>query len=416
MCYIFPMVWDAIVIGAGPAGLAAGYAASKSGAKVLILEKNPKAGKKLFITGKGRCNVTNACDEREFLSNVVRNPHFLHAAYRAFSPADMMEFLTSQGVEVVVERGKRVFPKSYRAYEVTDALVNANKTNGVSFHFQEEVLGIEDSPEGFTVHTNRATHAGSNVVICTGGLAYPSTGSTGDGYRFAKNFGHEISPLSTGLTGLRVNSPFPKEMVNLHLKNVELHAKTPKKRYSEFGELTFREDYLDGPITLTLSSYLALLPPQEVELRLDLKPALSEEKLYLRIQRDIESNPRSSLSSLLGGLLPHDLIPFVLLLVSKSGTEIVSTLSSSFRRELAHFLKNVPFQYLGNNPYPRAIITVGGVSTKEVDASTMESKFIPGLYFGGEVLDLDALTGGFNIQIALSTGFLAGRSIAETLN
>lgn len=410
------MIWDAIVIGAGPAGLSAAIAASEAGAKVMVLEKNPKAGKKLFITGKGRCNLTNACEEREFLNNVVRNPHFLHTAYRSFSPQDVMDFLSSRGVETVIERGNRVFPKSYHAYDVTDAFVFAAKDNGVSFHFNEEVISITDSPDGFVVSTSRTKHVAQNVVIATGGLAYPSTGSTGDGYRFAKKLGHEVMPTSTGLTGLRVEERFPSRMNGLTLKNVSLTAKKEKKKWNEFGELTFRDGYLDGPIALTISSYLSTLSPKEVSLTLDIKPALEEEKLLARISRDIDNDPRSSLFSLLGGLLPRDFIPYFLSVLGREGEETVSTLSTNVRREIAHTLKSLSFTYLGNNPYERAIITVGGVSCKEVDSSTMESKLVPGLYFAGEVLDLDALTGGFNIQIALSTGYLAGKSIASTLD
>ncbi len=403
--------YSTIVIGAGPAGLSAAIHASKNGAKVLVLEKNEKAGKKLFITGKGRCNVCNDCTPQEFIANVMRNPHFLHSAYANFSAQDTMAFFESEGVPLEVERGKRVFPKSHKAYDITDALVKKAMAQGVSFHFGEPAAYVEDTAEGFLVRTPRQVYSADHLVIATGGLAYPSTGSTGDGYRFAKGLGHEVTSLRPGLCGLKLSDPIPSNLENLTLKNVALLYQVGKKKNSEFGELTFRKGFLDGPIALTVSSRVA--DPSSAGLALDLKPALSLEAMDARLAREIEKDRKQTIKSLLGTLLPQDFIPFF---AAKANLDLHRSLSD-FRKEerlsLAKALKNMPLQIAGLNPFERAIITVGGISAKEISSSTMESKRVPGLYFAGEVLDVDALTGGFNIQIALSTGALAGDAIAE---
>ena len=401
---------SAIIIGAGPAGLSAAIHASQFGAKVLVLEKNEKAGKKLFITGKGRCNVCNDCTPQEFIANVMRNPHFLHSAFANFSAQDAMAFFEGEGVPLEVERGKRVFPRSHKAYDITDALVHKAMKQGVSFHFEEPVLRIEDSPEGFLVRTARREYRANHVVIATGGLAYPSTGSTGDGHRFATAFGHAVTSLRPGLVGLKISDPIPSNLENLTLKNVALSYQDGKKRKTEFGELTFRRGFLDGPIALTVSSRLSNL--ESPSLSLDLKPALSLEQLDARLEREIQKDRKQTLHNLLSSLLPQDFIPFFASISKIDLSRTVSDFRKEERLALAKALKGLPLHFAGLNPFERAVITVGGVSVKEISSSTMESKLIPGLYFAGEVLDVDALTGGFNIQIALSTGALAGDAIA----
>lgn len=403
-------IYDTIVIGAGPAGLNAAIYASASGKSVLVLEKNGKAGKKIFISGKGRGNVCNACDAREWIAHIVRNPHFLHSAYANFGAKETMEFFESRGVKLVVERGKRVFPESGKAYHLTDALVSQAKENGVSFHFDEPVRFLDKDGEAFHVKTTYRDYYARHVVVATGGLAYPSTGSTGDGYRFSSALGHTIREPRPGLAGLRIADFVPKELRGFTLKNVALRY-GEKKKQEEFGEMTFREDFIDGPIVLTVSSLLAGEDLSSRAFTLDLKPALSLEQVDQRLSRDIAKDGKMRIGDLLIGLMPSEFLSFFAEALGLDLYRGVGDLRKEERLSLAKGLKAVPLRVLGVNPFERAIITVGGVDVSEVNSSTMESRLVPGLYFAGELLDVDGLTGGFNMQIALSTGALAGKSI-----
>ena len=402
-----------IVIGAGPAGMNAAIHAASENNEVIIIEKNEKAGKKLFITGKGRCNVTNNCSEREFINHVVSNPKFLFSAIHRFSSKHTMEFFESRGVPLVTERGNRVFPKSYHAYDITDGLVKECRRLHVRFEFNTNVLSIQPSGSSFVVRTDKGDFPADAVVVATGGLSYPSTGSTGDGYRFAKRFNHTILPTSPALTGIRIKESIPRNLHGFALKNVSFSVKGDKFKHSEFGEMTFYDNYLDGPIIITTSSFMTHLDPSGLQMEIDFKPALNEEVLFDRIAREVNGNPNGTVEDLLRALLPAPMIQFF-----KENTDIdyrkeCHYFSKKERLELIHSLKHFSLTFDGLMGYERAIVTSGGVSTKEIDSKTMESKIMPNLYFVGEVLDVDALTGGFNIQIALSTGASAGDAIKE---
>lgn len=401
-----------IIIGAGPAGLNAAIHAKDNQNDVILLEKNEKAGKKLFITGKGRCNVTNDCTPEEFIQHVVNNPRFLYRAIHLFSSQDTMNFFNEHETPLVVERGNRVFPKSYHAYDITDALVKEARHKGVSFHFNVEVKSIQKKEDKFYLETNIGELTCDNVVIATGGLSYPTTGSTGDGYRFAEEFHHTIVKPVPALTGIEIQEKIPKELHGFTLRNITLHAEDGKFHKEEFGDLTFY-DYLDGPIVLRLSSLINRRDNQNLKLYLDLKPALDQDKLEKRIDREIQDNPNQKVYMILNALLPKEMIPFFEQLTSFNDQGKVSSFSKDERRKLAYALKHLPFTFKALKGYDRAVVTSGGINTKEIDPKTMESKEVKGLYFAGEVMDVDALTGGFNIQIALSTGALAGDSIKE---
>lgn len=402
-----------LIIGAGPSGLIAASTAANNNNQVIVLEKNEKAGKKLFITGKGRCNLTNACNERDFIANVVNNPKFLFSAINSFSSKDTIDWFESKGCPLVNERGNRVFPESYKSYDITDTLVSECKLKGVSLHFNEEVLSIEKAGEQFKVFTKRSTYFVDHLVIATGGVSYPSTGSTGDGYRFASKLSHTVVSPVPALTGMHIEERIPRRMVGFTLKCVSLNVKDGKWKHSEFGEMTFYEDCIDGPIVITTSSLINRRDPENIEMEIDLKPALNEETLLARINRDIENKPNDYVGDLLEGLMPRSFMDFFLDNTFFDVDEKCTSFSKAKRLELVQALKHFKLTYLGLVGFERAVVTSGGVSTKEINSSTMESKLVPNLYFVGEVIDVDAYTGGFNIQTALSTGFLAGKTIKE---
>lgn len=397
-----------IVIGAGPAGLIAASKAANKNNQVILLEKNEKAGKKLFITGKGRCNVTNACSEREFIENVVVNPKFMFSAINHFNSKAAMDFFESNGCPLVVERGNRVFPESYKAYDITDALVSECRLKGVSLRFNENVKKIEKVDEKFKIETSKGHYQADYLIIATGGMSYPLTGSTGDGYKFAESFNHSIIEPVPALTGIRIEEDIPHRMVGFTLKCVSLNVKDGKWKHSEFGELTFYNDYIDGPIVISTSSLINRRAVENVELEIDLKPALDEETLMARINRDIEKRPNDFVGNLLEGLMPRSFMDFFLENTFFDVDERCTSFSKAKRLELVQALKHFKLTYLGLNGFERAVVTSGGVSTREISSSTMESKIVPNLYFAGEVIDVDCYTGGFNIQTALSTGALAG--------
>ena len=400
-----------LIIGAGPAGLNAAIHASSENNTVIIIEKNEKAGKKLFITGKGRCNVTNNSDENEFIKNIVNNPHFLYSAIYNFSSQDTINFFSGNGTPLITERGNRVFPESGKSYDITDCLVNVCKQKGVIFHFNETVTNIKKINDQFVVSTSKATYLVDFIVIATGGLAYPSTGSTGDGYKFAKGLGHSVIDVVPALTGIKIKENIPHELDGFTLKNVSLSVKGERFKHTEFGELTFRNDYLDGPIALSTSSYINRFDIASIKMELDLKPALNEDKLEQRLLRDLKAKANEDIYSLLRGLLVKELITFFNSVTNFNLKEKCNAFSKENRIKLIHYLKHFPLNYDGLNSFNRSIVTSGGINVKEINSSTMESKLVCNLYFAGEVIDVDALTGGFNIQIALSTGALAGDSI-----
>ena len=398
-----------LVIGAGPAGLMAAHQASLKGYEVMIIEKNEKAGKKIYITGKGRCNITNDCNNEDFIKNVVTNPKFMYSAINAFSCKDTIEFFEDRNVPLVVERGDRVFPKSYHASDITKALLDACKD--VDIHLNEEVKKITKEDENFVVITSKSSYVVDKVVVATGGISYPTTGSTGDGYRFASELGHNIVAPVAGLNGLIVKEKIPTVLKDFTLKNVSLIAKCGKKTYEEFGELTFMSNGLGGPISLSISSKINRCNPKEVKLCVDLKPPLSHETLDSRIVRDIAKKPNVTFISFLRGFMPAALISLFIDKVKIGADKMMHSLTVEERKRMVNTLKGLEFEFVSLDKIERAIITSGGVSVKEVNAKTLESKLVPGLYFAGEVLDLDAYTGGFNMQIALSTGKLAGESL-----
>lgn len=402
-----------IVIGGGAAGLMAAYAAAKNGNKVDLIEKNEKLGKKIYITGKGRCNLTNNVHPAEFLTNIVHNQKFLTSAIYSFSSEATMAFMEENGTHVKCERGNRVFPVSDHASDITKALESACKKFGVSFHLNEKVNDIYNLQSNmFNIITNRGAYICDKVIVCTGGLSYPSTGSDGDGYRFAKIQGHEITPCVPALTGINLKGNDFIPMQGLSLKNVSLIAMWNEKIiFNEFGEMLFTHYGISGPLVLTLSSVIARTSVRDVELFLDLKPALSEEKLNERILRDFKESQNKSISNTLTTLLPGKLISSVLKQAHILPEKKVNVVTKEERLTLIKALKRYRMQPESLRGFEEAIITSGGIDVKQINPKTMESKLTEGMYFCGEVLDVDAYTGGFNLQIAFSTGYAAGNSI-----
>ncbi len=402
-----------VVIGGGASGLAAAYAAAANGNEVLLLEKNEKLGKKIYITGKGRCNLTNDVPPAEFLNHVVRNPKFCTGALYAFTPQDTKELMEKNGVKVKTERGSRVFPVTDHASDVTKALVHACESVGVSVHLQEKVLDLQIINSTMSgIITEKGRYDCEAAVVCTGGLSYPSTGSTGDGYRFAGRAGHAVIAPRPSLTGLALSGRDFARMQGLSLKNVTLTAmKGNKKFFGGFGEMLFTHYGVSGPLVLTFSALAAREDMKNFRLFLDFKPALEAEKLDARVLRDFAENKNKTVFNALGGLLPGKAIACVLEQAGIFPDKKVNAVTKEERRALVHTLKNYPLCPLSLRGFEEAVVTCGGVDVKEVDPRTMESKLVKGLYFCGETLDIDALTGGFNLQLAFSTGFAAGRAI-----
>ena len=400
-----------LVIGSGPAGLIAASTAANKNNQVIVLEKNEKAGKKLFITGKGRCNVTNNCNEREFIANVVSNPKFLFSAINKFSSKDTIDWFESKGCPLVIERGNRVFPKSYRAGDIANALFGACKNNGVKFAFGESVIDVFKQEKQFVVKTKNNTYSADKIVIATGGKSYSYTGSTGDGYKFASRMGHTIVDPKPGLVTLKVKESIPSSLYKFTLKNVSLNVALGNKKYQEFGEVTFYKEGIAGATALTLSSLINRTNPNEISLSLDFKPALTNEKLDQRIIREIQSKENQTLEHVVRKLLPKEMVDWFFGLTRINKNRLTSEVKKEERESLVRNLKSFKFNFVGLDDIDRAVITSGGISTKEINPKTMESKLVPGLYFIGEVIDVDAFTGGFNMQIAFSTGALAAESI-----
>ena len=389
------------IIGGGPAGMMCAIKAAENH-QVTIFEKNEKLGKKLFITGKGRCNLTNYCDEREFLKNIVNNSSFMYSSIYSFSPFTTYFYFEELGLPLKVERGNRVFPASDKSSDVIKAFEKKLKDLGVKVHLNFEIKSIEKVGEEFILNGREKF---DKVVIATGGISYKLTGSTGDGYKFAKNFGHKIIDQVPGLIGINLKNNF--SLAGLTLKNVELKILKDKKILSrEFGEMLFTHRGISGPIVLTTSSKINRL--KDFEIYLDLKPALDPEKLDARILRDFHENQNKNLENVMKSLLPRDLIVYVLESAGISGEKKVNQITKEERESLIRTIKNFGLKFDSLDDIDRAIVTSGGVDVKDIDPKTMESKKVSGLYFIGEVLDLDGLTGGFNIQIANSTGYSCG--------
>ncbi len=420
------------VIGGGAAGLMAAYAAAENGHQVQLFEKNEKLGKKIYITGKGRCNFTNDCAPDDFLQNVVRGKKFLTGVIYSFPPQKTIDFFEKYGLSVKVERGNRVFPVSDHASDVTKTLERACKSVGVELCLNEKVLKIQrimpeiipmpdvvgnNTPDITTtsrilIATQRGEYEFDEVIISTGGLSYPSTGSTGDGYAFAQEMGLSVTDLKSGLCALNLDGNWFKDLQGLALKNVTFSVKNGNKTvYEEFGEMLFTHFGISGPIVLSASSVINRLPLSSLATTIDLKPALDEQTLDKRLLRDFDKYKNKQISNALVELLPQKLIPVVLSFAGVSATKSVNILSKEERGRLVKTLKGLPIKIRSLRGFEEAIITSGGVDLSEINPKTMECKKVKGIRFCGEVLDVDAFTGGFNLQIAFATGYAAGKSI-----
>ena len=391
------------VVGGGAAGMFAAIFAAKNGNEVHLFEKNEKLGKKIFITGKGRCNVTNAADIETLLANVRANPKFLYSAFYGCSNDMVMDFFEKEGCRLKVERGDRVFPLSDHSSDIIATLERAMKREGVKIHLHHEVKFLDDlKQKGF-----------DSIIVATGGMSYQATGSTGDGYRFAEELGMKVTELAPGLVPLNVEGEIPKMLQGLSLKNVTAAIYDGKKElYKDFGEMLFTHFGVSGPLMLTGSSFISKqIKKGPLRLVIDLKPALTKEQLDARILREFEEGINKQFKNILGSLFPSKLIPVMIDLSGIEPEKKVNEVSRAEREKFVHLIKNFELIITSLRGWNEAIITRGGVSVKEINPSTMECKNHPGIYFVGEVLDLDAKTGGFNLQIAWSTGYLAGISV-----
>lgn len=411
------MAAEVVIIGGGPAGMTAALHAKAAGASVLLLEHNEKLGKKLYITGKGRCNVSNLCEREEFLSQVPRNPQFLNASLSCMSPASLREWLDTLGCPTIVERGNRVFPASQKASDVTRALSRGLGSQEIRLGARVISLIISNQQVfGVQLESGEDIQAKA-VILATGGISYPITGSTGMGQKMAEAAGHKIRPLSPSLSGFDTQDDWPRKLQGLTLKNIALHAAWPGKgHYDGQGELLFTHFGISGPLVLTLSSYLAGRDVQEADVSLDLKPALDISILRNRLSEDISRHGRKALSGLMVEYMPASMSAVFPQVVGLDGAKALNQLTVQERESLLAGLKHLPIRLKSHRPFTEAVITCGGVDVKQVNPSTLESKLIKGLYFAGEVMDVDALTGGFNLQIAFSTGALAGQSAGQSIH
>lgn len=408
-------MYDLIVVGGGAAGMMASGIAANRGKKVLLLEKNEQLGKKILITGKGRCNLTNDCEIEEIIKNFPDNGKFLYSALYTFSNWQLKDFFNKLGVKTKVERGDRIFPISDSARDVVEALKRFIIDAGVEIKLKtsvdkviaegKEVKGVKDSDE--------KEYYSCNVLIAVGGKSYPTTGSSGDGYTMAEELGHDISTIKPSLVPLKIKEDWVKELQGLNLRNVSVALIIDgKKKREEFGEMLFTHFGVSGPITLTLSrDVVDYLGKAQIKLSINLKPALSYEQLDNRLQRDFEEYSRKQFKNSLGDLLPSKLIPVIISLSSIPEDKEVNQITKEERQELLELLSNLEVTVIGSMGFNLSIVTKGGIATEQINPSTMESKLIQGLYFAGEVIDVDAYTGGFNLQGAFSMGYLVGSSI-----
>ena len=422
-----------IIVGGGAAGMLCSIIAARNGCEVFLYEKNEKLGKKLYITGKGRCNVTNNCDTEELFRAVMSNPKFLYSAFYSFTPQDVMEFFEEAGVPLKTERGNRVFPVSDHSSDIIRGLERELKKAGAHIHLRTEVKTVKVSPyEEPDVDEKKAHHSrvtgveladgsfmeGDHVLVATGGLSYQSTGSTGDGYRFAEETGHKVKELSPSLVPLKTKEDYIPRLQGLSLKNTELTIKSGKKvLFQDFGEMMFTHFGVTGPMILSASAHIGkqLQKSGELNAYLDLKPALTMEQLDARILREFEAGQNKQFKNVIGVLFPSSLTPVMLELGGISPEKKIHDISREERIHFEELVKAFPFTINGMGEYKEAVITRGGVSVKDIQPGTMESRKVKNLYFIGEVLDLDAVTGGYNLQIAWSTAYLAGRSAAEAI-
>ncbi len=405
-----------VIAGGGAAGMMAAIVCAENGHEVSLYEKNEKLGKKLFITGKGRCNITNACDMEDLLKNVVGNPRFLYSAFYGFNNYDMMDFLEQRGLPLKTERGNRVFPQSDKSSDVLQTLQKEIRRLGVQVYLNtpvKDILTEDGHVTGVLLPKGERADADA-VLIATGGLSYPSTGSTGDGYIFARKLGHSVTELSPGLVPFEIKESYAKELMGLSLKNISIHITNQKGKelYSEFGEMLFTHFGVSGPVIISASSHVTKeLMKGNLNLSIDLKAALTKEQLNARLLREFEENKNRQLKNVMGSLLPSKMVPVMLRFMDVSPEKKVNEITKEERMHIIDCLKSFQLTITGFRDYNEAIITRGGISVKEVNPSTMESRLVKGLYFAGEVLDLDALTGGFNLQIAWSTAHLAGQNM-----
>lgn len=404
-----------IVIGGGAAGMMAAIAAAEHGHHVLLLEKNEKLGKKIYITGKGRCNVTNACEMDKLFENMVSNPKFMYSAFYDYTNMQVMELLQEAGCPLKTERGERVFPVSDHSSDIIAAFERILRKRNVNIQLHTTVQSIRTQDghvTGVLLSDGRKQDADA-VVVATGGLSYPTTGSTGDGYRMAQELGHTMKECTPALVPMEIREEWCRQLQGLSLKNVTLTMLCGGKRiYEGFGEMLFTHFGISGPLVLSASSFYGKCKDKsQVSVRIDLKPALSEEQLDKRILRDFEQNSNKQFKNVIGSLYPAKLVPVMIALSGIDGDKKIHEITKEERKNLLDVTKHLTMQVDGLRDYNEAIITQGGIRVKEVNPSTLESRLVYGLYFAGEVLDLDALTGGFNLQIAWSTGHLAGSSI-----
>ena len=407
------MACDVLVIGGGLAGMIAAITAAKAGKHVILLEKNDRLGKKLLITGKGRCNVTNNCTADEVLKNTPRNGKFLFSAMAAFPPEKAMQFFEEAGCALKTERGNRVFPTTDRSQTVLDALQRELKHAGVTVK-TAKVLSIEQGDGGVAgAVTSAGFFEAKKIILATGGASYPATGSTGDGYQFARLLGHTVVEPQGSLVPLETAGTDAPDMQGLALKNVAVKLLNPKGKavYKDFGEMLFTHFGISGPVVLSASAHIG--KGDGWKLSIDLKPALEEHKLDDRILRDLDMYQNRSMENALTDLLPRSMIPVVLRRIGVEGSLQANSFTKQNRRALVELLKNFTLEITGKRPVSEAIITSGGIKCGEIDPKTMESKKVPGLYFAGEIIDCDAYTGGFNLQIAWATGVAAGKAAAE---
>ncbi len=408
---------EIVIIGGGAAGLMAAYSAAEadSSAKITVVEKNSKVARKVMITGKGRCNVTNACDVDTLIRNIPRNPRFLYSAFSSFDTSDTMSFFEKNGVPLKVERGNRVFPVSDKAVDIVDALFSAVRSKGVKIlnDTVSEILVVDGAVRGVRTE-NSGTVFADRVLIATGGVSYPVTGSTGDGHRMASELGHTVTDLSPSLVPLECHEGFCTHLSGLSLKNVTLSIFEEGKKkpvFSDMGEMLFTHFGISGPLVLSGSAYIKNPKEKSYKAFIDLKPALTLEQLDSRILRDFSEQQNKDFSNSLDMLLPKSLIPVAVSLSGIPAHIKVNSIDRESRKRLCELLKTFPLNIIGFRPIEEAIITRGGVSVKEINPATMESKLISGLFFAGELIDVDAFTGGFNLQIAFSTGFAAGKNM-----
>ena len=400
------------VIGGGPAGMIAAGIIGSRGKSVVLIEKNEKLGKKLFITGKGRCNITNAAPVDELFDYINTNKNFLYSSLYSFTNDNIIELLESMGLKTKVERGNRVFPASDKSSDVLKAFEKFLKKNNVEIMLNSNVKNIVSKNNSFQINIGNKEYEFDKLVIATGGVSYPATGSIGDGIAYAKRMGHTIIPLKPALIPIETDNEYTKDLQGVSLRNVNLKAFIGNKLIQEeFGEMIFTHFGISGPIVLTISNAINKYIGKEIRLEIDFKPALSQEKLNNRLLRDFETYNNKQLKNALNDLLLQKLIPWVIKLSKIDPEKPVNQITKEERMALIKVIKGFPLKFKGLRPIEEAIVTSGGISVKEINPSTMESKLIPNLYFAGEVIDVDAETGGYNLQIAYSTGYLAGMNI-----